>query len=193
VRGGIRDDAPTPGLLDAFVAAWRAGGVDLSWRAPGVGPDRLALGATLAGRAWPVALVADGRGGFAARDEAPALRAGGRVRYDLTLDGGRLDSRTVDLAVPLLPAAQVGLEPNPCNPRTEVTFTVARDVDLDLAVFDLAGRRVATLAGGRHGVGEHRVAWSGTDPSGRAAPSGTYVVRLATAQGVQTRKLSLVR
>ncbi|MFO7608681.1 MAG: choice-of-anchor U domain-containing protein [Candidatus Krumholzibacteriia bacterium] len=193
VRGGISDDVPTPGLLDAFVAAWRAGGVDLGWRAPRADPDRLALTAVLDGRTWPVAHAPDGRGGFAARDEAPALRAGGTVRYDLKLDGAVLDSRTVDLGVPILPVALVGLVPNPCNPRTEVSFTVARDMELDLAVFDLAGRRVATLASGRHGPGEHRTAWSGADLSGRAAPSGTYVVRLATAQGVQTRKLSLVR
>ncbi|MBE0565081.1 MAG: hypothetical protein IH621_03925 [Krumholzibacteria bacterium] len=193
VRGGITDAAPTPALLADFTAAWRGGGVDLGWRALGVDPARLVLTARLGGRTWPVPLLADGRGNFTARDLDAGLQAGGTVRYELALDGVLIGSRTVELAVPAAPAELTGIVPNPCNPRTVVAFTVARDLDLDLAVFDLAGRRVATLAAGHREAGGHTVAWDGTDAAGRTLPSGTYVVRLATALGVQARKLSLVR
>ena len=37
------------------------------------------------------------------------------------------------------------------------------------------------------------VTWRGTNVSGRAMPSGTYVVRLETESGVEARKVMLVR
>lgn len=193
LRGGLSAEVPLPTLPAAFTALWRGGGVDLAWRAPGVDPEALRLTATRGDEGWTVPVRGDGRGNFQARDEAAPLRGGGVVRYDLALDGVLLESRTVEVAVPSVPALLVGIAPNPCNPRAEVTFLVTRAADLELAVFDLAGRRVTDLAGGRWEAGEHVVTWRGEDAAGRALPSGTYVVRLLTEQGQQTAKLSLVR
>lgn len=193
LRGGITDAAPTPLLLASFWAQCRDGGVDLSWRAPQVDPARLALTGALGSASWPVALTGDGNGTITARDESPALRAGGAVRYDLVLDGALVDSRTVEVAVPRLRVALVSVSPNPCNPRTEVTFTVDRTQAIDLAVYDVGGRRVATLADGMWEAGTHKVAWQGLDGAGRLLPSGTYAVRLESGVGRQTRKVSLVR
>lgn len=193
LRGGITDEAPTPLMLESFVARCRDGGVDLSWRAPSVDPARLALTGNLGGASWPVAVTGDGSGNITARDEAPALRHGGAVRYDLALDGALVDSRTVEVALPRLQTALVGIAPNPCNPQAVITFAVDRAQVIDLAVFDLAGRRVATLAGGTWEAGEHSVTWRGRDTAGRLLPSGSYAVRLESAQGRQARKLSLVR
>ena len=83
--------------------------------------------------------------------------------------------------------------PNPFNPRTELSFELADDVEVSLRVFDLRGRCVAILAGGRLVAGRHRVTWTGTDAHGRALPSGTYLARLETEMAVRTQKLMLVR
>jgi hypothetical protein len=193
LRGGITDAAPTPLLLASFSARCRDGGVDLSWRAPQVDPARLALTGNLGSASWPVALAGDGNGAITARDESPALRAGGAVRYDLALDGALVDSRFVEVAVPRLRVALVDISPNPCNPQTEVAFTVDRTRAIDLAVYDMGGRRVATLADGTWEAGAHTVTWQGRDAAGRLLPSGTYAVRLESGEGRQARKVSLVR
>ena len=49
--------------------------------------------------------------------------------------------------------------------------------DVDVSVFDLAGRRVATLARGRFGPGAHVVPWDGRGADGSGARAGMYFVR----------------
>lgn len=83
--------------------------------------------------------------------------------------------------------------PNPFNPRTTVAFTVERAGELDLAVYALDGRRVATLAGGQAEAGEHAAAWDGNDEAGRPQPSGTYLARLVAGTTISRVKLVLLR
>lgn len=51
-----------------------------------------------------------------------------------------------------------------------------------LEVFDLAGRRLATLANGESEAGEHELAWDGVTTAGHARP-GLYFARLTTSRG----------
>lgn len=83
--------------------------------------------------------------------------------------------------------------PNPFNPSTTVTYRLEGASEVILAVYDLAGRRVRTLDGGMRSAGEHRAVWDGETEGGRAAPSGTYFVRLETEGGAFTHKMNLVR
>jgi hypothetical protein len=72
-----------------------------------------------------------------------------------------------------------GNHPNPFNPRTTISFTLARDSVVDLAIFDLRGRRVAApLAGESLPAGSHRQPWLGLDDGGRPVSSGVYLYRL---------------
>ena len=68
--------------------------------------------------------------------------------------------------------------PNPFAGRTELSFRFERAGRVRLAVYDLAGRRLARLADGVRGAGVHRIVWDGAlDGGGQAAP-GLYVARL---------------
>ncbi|MBK9304967.1 MAG: C10 family peptidase [bacterium] len=87
----------------------------------------------------------------------------------------------------------VSLEPNPCNPVATATVRLARAQDLLATVHDLRGRRVATLAEGPRAAGEHVLRWDGRAADGRAAPSGTYLLRLAGEAAATVRRLTLVR
>jgi len=65
---------------------------------------------------------------------------------------------------------------------------------LDLAVFNLAGQRVATLAQGQRLAGTYRLTWDGTDDQGRALASGVYLYRLrAGEQRQEARKLLVLQ
>jgi hypothetical protein len=68
--------------------------------------------------------------------------------------------------------------PNPFNPSTSVRYRLASAASVDLSVFDLLGRRVATLESGFMPAGSHRAVWNGADRTGRRAASGVYFVRL---------------
>ncbi|MFO7653765.1 MAG: C25 family cysteine peptidase [Candidatus Krumholzibacteriia bacterium] len=86
-----------------------------------------------------------------------------------------------------------GNHPNPFNPSTTITFAVPVRGRVDLQVFDLRGRLVATLANGSLDAGHHSVTWQGCDAAGRAVPSGTYVYRLQAGGETRTAKMMLVR
>ena len=75
-----------------------------------------------------------------------------------------------------------GIYPNPFNSRTTVRFIAPSASPVDLGVYDLAGRRIATVANGIFSPGEHIVPWLA--PEGLGA--GAYIIRLEAAE----RKLS---
>lgn len=101
---------------------------------------------------------------------------------------------TVTAAPEYPPAARlVGNHPNPFNPTTTITFAVESEQQVTISVFDVEGRRIATLANRTFGAGFHSVKWAGRDDTGRTVPSGTYLVRMETGDGAEARKISLVR
>ncbi len=85
--------------------------------------------------------------------------------------------------------------PNPFNPATVIRFQLPAASRVSLDVFDLLGRKVASLVDGMVEAGYHSIEWNP-----RAAASGLYFCRLeASAMGnprtmyVETRKMLLVR
>jgi hypothetical protein len=94
---------------------------------------------------------------------------------------------------PVRPVVLHPVTPNPFNPTAVIRYTIERDGPVDLAVFDVAGRRTAVLHRGWAPAGTHSAAWNGVTESGAAAGSGTYFVRIRAAGEVLHRKISLIR
>ncbi len=67
--------------------------------------------------------------------------------------------------------------PNPAAGAVALTLEVPVRTDLDIAVFDVTGRRVRTLHRGVVPAGPFAVRWDGTDVRGRRAPAGLYFAR----------------
>jgi len=86
-------------------------------------------------------------------------------------------------------------KPNPFNPTTVIGFAVpgAAPMDVRIVVFDVAGRKVATLVSRRIDPGYHEARWDGRTDVGAAAGSGVYLLRAEIGSKVLTRKLALVR
>jgi hypothetical protein len=83
--------------------------------------------------------------------------------------------------------------PNPFNSDTVIRFALPVAGDVELAVFNLAGQRAATLVQGMRDAGTYAVRWDGTDDAGQALASGVYLYRLRAGAQEQTCKLLLVR
>ncbi len=90
-------------------------------------------------------------------------------------------------------AALHDASPNPFNPRTRVSFTLAETADVSLQVFDISGRLVRTLLDGQQLAGDHSVSFDGRDNNGAALPSGVYTARLVTGETVQTTRLLMLK
>ena len=97
-----------------------------------------------------------------------------------------------DIASAGVPAL-LSAAPNPFNPRTRLSFELDRAGQLRIELYDLAGRRVATLLDEARPAGRVEVTWDGRDSSGRGVASGTYFARATTGGRTATAKLTLVR
>jgi hypothetical protein len=78
--------------------------------------------------------------------------------------------------------------PNPFNPVTTLAYTLPRSAHVRLAVYDVTGRLVVTLAQGVQSAGEHVVEW---DATGLA--SGVYYYRLETGDVTHVRRAILLK
>ena len=93
------------------------------------------------------------------------------------------------------PAARVALasRPNPSRGAVNVHFDLAADESIELALFDVGGRQVRTLAKSRFAAGSHDLAWDGLDQSGRLAAPGVYLARLKGTRTQATHHIVLMQ
>ncbi|MCK5597668.1 MAG: T9SS type A sorting domain-containing protein, partial [Candidatus Eisenbacteria sp.] len=88
---------------------------------------------------------------------------------------------------------RLGCHPNPFNPKTTIEFYMPERGVMELAVYDVSGRRVALLEHGTMGAGEHRAEWNGRCSDGSAAATGVYFMRLRAMEGSKTVKAVLLK
>jgi|GEM_PF-6493474 len=90
-------------------------------------------------------------------------------------------------------AFDMSVAPNPFNPAVTVTFSLDRPGPVELAVYDLSGRRVRLLVHDPLPSGLHQVQWDGCDDHGRRQASGVYHARLEAGNRRAVRTMSLVK
>ena len=83
--------------------------------------------------------------------------------------------------------------PNPFNPSTTIEYSLRLEARVDVNVFDILGRHVATLVSARQSAGDYRIVWDGSGFAG-----GIFLCRfLASGKGqsefVQTKPMILLR
>jgi DNA-binding beta-propeller fold protein YncE len=83
--------------------------------------------------------------------------------------------------------------PNPFNPITTIRFSVASDSHVQLAIYDVAGRRIRTLIDGNRRADMYKEVWDGTNDAGQQVATGVYFYRLTAGKFVQTRKMLLLK
>jgi len=176
--------------------AAEAGAAPLTWAATVEGAPAGVLSAapdagTLdAGQAQEITLTADASGLAEGTTLTYTLRLATNdpVTPELTVDV-TVVTQTVsagDGAAPL--AFSLGQNyPNPFAGRTRVAFDLPEATSVTLAVYDVAGRRVATLVDAELPAGSHTAEW---DASGLAA--GVYVYRIQAGAFVQTLRALVV-
>ena len=89
----------------------------------------------------------------------------------------RLDSRLVDVG------------PNPGDGPVRIAFTVKHAALIEIDVFDVQGRRVASPGRGAWAPGTHELVWDGRLRNGKPASAGMYIVRYAFPGGQDQRAI----
>lgn len=83
--------------------------------------------------------------------------------------------------------------PNPFNPETVTEYQLPRSAEIEINIFNVAGKKVTTLASGFRPAGSYKVTWDGKDESGRAVASGAYFYQLKSSDFVAVKKMMLLR
>jgi predicted outer membrane repeat protein len=78
--------------------------------------------------------------------------------------------------------------PNPFNPSTTIEFTLPKSEFVELKVFNILGKEVATLVSNKLNQGNHRFTW---DATGNA--SGVYFYKIETVNYVDIKKCILIK
>ncbi|MFB6232074.1 MAG: T9SS type A sorting domain-containing protein [Salinibacter sp.] len=86
-----------------------------------------------------------------------------------------------------------GSAPNPFSGQTTVKFALPEQTRVTVSVYDMMGRKVATLVDGSRRAGTHRVSWSGQSDDGQALASGVYLLRMRADGQSKTRRVTIVR
>jgi hypothetical protein len=132
-----------------------------------------------------------------------------------TFGAGRLDALAAMLATPdpivcgtptplsnirddcnegeALPLGALRVHPNPAARAATLAFRLPSAERVDLAIYDLAGRRVRSIQSGPMTAGTHQMVWDGTNDNGVALPSGVYFTRLWTPSRTAVQRLVRVQ
>ena len=83
--------------------------------------------------------------------------------------------------------------PNPFNPTTTIRFDVPEASDVRLEVYDLMGRRVATLVNGQMAAGRYEATWNARSDAGTAVASGIYLYRMQAGSFESVQRMVLMK
>ena len=78
--------------------------------------------------------------------------------------------------------------PNPFNPTTTIGYQLPIESDVELSIFDMNGKTIATLIKANMASGYYEVNW---DASGLS--SGIYFYRLIAGDFIKTNKMLLMK
>lgn len=193
-------DISLPVELIEFKARKIQGGVLLSWitaseqNNSGFEVQRRSENRDVGGEEWQVLGFVSGNGTTTAAQSYSFLdnSASGKVQYRLKqIDfDGRFEYSTV-IELEAGAPTQFMLEqnyPNPFNPTTTITYILPVASDVRLEIFDMLGRKVATLLSEKQSAGTHTYTLNASGFS-----SGAYFYRISAGTFTQTKKMMLVK
>jgi hypothetical protein len=83
--------------------------------------------------------------------------------------------------------------PNPFNPTTAISFTLPKNENVRLSIYNIKGELVKALLNAKMESGSHLVVWDGRDAAGKAVASGIYLYRFETAGFIRTKKMTYMK
>jgi len=78
--------------------------------------------------------------------------------------------------------------PNPFNPKTKITYSIAKDSNVNLTVYDILGNKVTTLIDDFREAGLYDVIFNAQN-----LPSGVYIYRVKAGGFSESKKMILLK
>lgn len=121
---------------------------------------------------------------------------GGSLMYmSLDLDFSELITSNDPNLVAVSPISLEQNYPNPFNPTTNIKYSLGKNSQISINVYNTKGQKVKTLFKGDQVAGEHVIQWNGRDAMNKSAASGVYLYEVKMDNGDYTsiRKMILLK
>ena len=83
--------------------------------------------------------------------------------------------------------------PNPFNPTTQIQFDLPVDQFVNIAIYDVMGRRIRSLINNSKASGYHSIRWDAKNNVGQGVAAGIYVYTIEAGEFRATRKMVLLK
>ena len=83
--------------------------------------------------------------------------------------------------------------PNPFNPTTKIKFSLPKQENVSIKIYDITGRLVYTLVNQKMQPGRYEATWTSINNHGNTVASGVYFYRIEAGSFVESKKMILVR
>ena len=83
--------------------------------------------------------------------------------------------------------------PNPFNPITTISYQLPASSNVELAVYDISGRKINQWSYINQAAGTYEITWNGKDQHGNPVPSGVYIYRMMAGEFVESKKMVLLK
>jgi hypothetical protein len=87
----------------------------------------------------------------------------------------------------------IGNYPNPFNPTTNISFSLANDSAVKIDVYNIKGQLIKTVANAEYEAGLHKITWNGKDTNGKKVSSGMYFYKLSTNNYTRVKKMLMLK
>ena len=112
-----------------------------------------------------------------------AFEPSGTTVSGLTLESSGRDNQTTSLG---------DNYPNPFRQETTIPYTIGETTDVDLAIYDVLGQRVATLVKAMQEPGSYEIVWDGGNNRQEKVKPGIYFCRIVTGNKVLVKTIEVI-
>ena len=102
------------------------------------------------------------------------------------------DIKLIDNNIPQTYALEQNF-PNPFNPTTNIKYSIPKEGNVKIQVFDITGKLVTTLVDQSMSSGSYTVTWNGRNSSGQSVVSGIYLYRIQSNDFVAVKKMVMLK
>jgi len=121
-------------------------------------------------------------------DQNTGFAGGGEGKiWKTTNAGGPIGIRQISNNIPESYSLSQNF-PNPFNPSTKIRFDVSKSGNVNISVYDVLGKEIATLVNQQLTTGTYETGWDATKFS-----SGIYYYRIIAEKYTETRKMVLIK
>ena len=86
-----------------------------------------------------------------------------------------------------------GNYPNPFNPTTTISFSLIKDSNVEISVYNIKGQKVTKLVDKHFENGSHTVTWNGKDNNNKYVSTGIYFYKISAGRSSAMKKMLLLK